>query len=115
CLPGTRVEILNRINQWIRDTPTAANRVLWIRGMAGRGKSTVASTVAHNWGSKGSGAIFHFRRGENALDGQFICALVRHLGRDLVPEVKNAILDCVRENEDIAKKRLEQQFKTLFV
>ncbi|KIO19612.1 hypothetical protein M407DRAFT_82582 [Tulasnella calospora MUT 4182] len=83
--------------------------------MAGRGKSTIASTVAHNWGSKGSCAIFHFRRGQHALDGQFLCALARQLGKDLVPKVKNAILDCVRNNEDIAKERLEQQFKTIFV
>ncbi|KAG8948884.1 hypothetical protein FRC04_009222 [Tulasnella sp. 424] len=115
CLPGTRVEILDRINKWIKNTSASAERVLWIRGMAGHGKSTIASTVAHMWASKGSCAIFHFRRGHNASDDQFICALVRQLGKGLVPEVKNAILDCVRENEDIIKERLDQQFKTLFV
>ncbi|KIO26408.1 hypothetical protein M407DRAFT_24370, partial [Tulasnella calospora MUT 4182] len=71
CLPGTRVEILNRISAWIKNTSPSADRVLWIRGMAGRGKSAIASTVAHEWASKGSCAIFHFRRGQNALDGQF--------------------------------------------
>lgn len=45
CLPGTRVEILERIDNWIRGGPKS-ERVLWIRGMAGRGKSTIASTVA---------------------------------------------------------------------
>ncbi|KIO28035.1 hypothetical protein M407DRAFT_231530, partial [Tulasnella calospora MUT 4182] len=115
CLPGTRVQIMERINTWIKDTSTSTERVLWIRGMAGRGKSAIASTVAHHWSSKGSCAIFHFRRGQNALDGRFICALARQLGKCLVPEVKNAILDCVRENEDIAKERLDQQFKILFV
>ncbi|KIO18687.1 hypothetical protein M407DRAFT_83648, partial [Tulasnella calospora MUT 4182] len=115
CLHGTRVETLERIDRWIKDTSDSAERVLWIRGMAGRGKSTIASTVGHRWASKGSCAIFHFRRGQNALDGQFICALARQLGKSLVPEVKNAILHCVKENEDIAKERLDQQFKTLFV
>lgn len=83
--------------------------------MAGRGKSTIASTVAHNWRSKGSCAIFHFRRGQNALDDQFVCALARQLGKSLVPEVKEAILDSVKENQDIAKERLNEQFKTLLV
>lgn len=83
--------------------------------MAGRGKSTIASTIAHNWASKGSCAIYHFRRGQNTSDDQFICALARQLGKGLVWEVKNAILDSVRENEDIAKERLDQQFKALFV
>ncbi|KIO27600.1 hypothetical protein M407DRAFT_23159, partial [Tulasnella calospora MUT 4182] len=115
CLPGTRVGILDRINAWIKDTSSSTERVLWIRGMAGRGKSAIASTVAQNWASKGSCAIFHFRRGQNALDGQFICALARQLGKGLVPEVKNAVLDCVRENEDIANERLDPQFRTLLV
>ncbi|KIO28557.1 hypothetical protein M407DRAFT_22295 [Tulasnella calospora MUT 4182] len=115
CLPGTRVDLLDRIDVWIKDTSPSAQPVLWIRGMAGRGKSAIASSVAHNWASKGSSAIFHFRRGQNALDDRFLCALARQLGKALVPEVKNAILDCVRENEDIAKERLEQQFKTIFV
>ncbi|KAG9041554.1 hypothetical protein FS837_012091, partial [Tulasnella sp. UAMH 9824] len=48
CLPGTRVEILERIDDWIRKAKSS-ERVLWIRGMAGRGKSTIASTVAVNW------------------------------------------------------------------
>ncbi|KAG8939950.1 hypothetical protein FRC04_005789 [Tulasnella sp. 424] len=69
--------------------------------MAGRGKSTIALTVAHSWASRGSCAIFHFRRGQNASDGQFICALARQLGKGLVPEV--------------AKERLDWQFKTLLV
>ncbi|KAG9034153.1 hypothetical protein FS837_002265, partial [Tulasnella sp. UAMH 9824] len=43
CLPGTRVEILEHIDNWIRGGANS-ERVLWIRGMAGRGKSTIAST-----------------------------------------------------------------------
>ncbi|KIO18776.1 hypothetical protein M407DRAFT_37041, partial [Tulasnella calospora MUT 4182] len=59
CFPGTRREVLKRINDWIRDA-SPANRVLWICGMAGRGKSTLASTVVHDWKSRASCAIFHF-------------------------------------------------------
>lgn len=108
------MEILDRIDEWIRDTSTYDERVFWIRGAAGRGKSTIASTVAHNWSSKGSCAIFCFRRGQHELDGQFLCTLSRQLGEDLVPEVRNAILDCVRENEDIARQPLDTKFETLF-
>ncbi|KIO28026.1 hypothetical protein M407DRAFT_72407, partial [Tulasnella calospora MUT 4182] len=115
CLPGTRTEILAQINDWVRDKSAATGPVLWISGKPGRGKSAIASTVAHYWSSKGSCAIFHFRRDQHALNGQFICSLARQLGQGLVPEVKKAILDCVEENEDIAKERLEQQFKILFV
>ncbi|KIO18897.1 hypothetical protein M407DRAFT_38245, partial [Tulasnella calospora MUT 4182] len=59
CFPGTRLEILKEIDEWIRDT-SSSNPVLWISGMAGRGKSTIASTVVHNWKCRASCAIFHF-------------------------------------------------------
>lgn len=114
CFPGTRVEVLNKIDSWIRDKSTS-DRVLWIRGMAGREKSTIASTVAHNWKHRASCAIFHFRRGQNTLNMRFICALARQLGTSLVPKVRGAVLDSVRENEDIADQRLDEQFKTLLV
>lgn len=112
CFPGTRVEILERIDSWIGDS---SDRVLWIRGMAGRGKSTIASTVVHSWKYRASCAIFHFRRGQSTLNARIICALARQLACSLVPEVRNAVLESVRENEDIADQRLKEQFETLFV
>ncbi|KAG8967742.1 hypothetical protein FRC05_001921 [Tulasnella sp. 425] len=114
CLEGTRVRTLERISAWIRDTSTSKN-VLWIRGMAGRGKSTIASTVAHQWKYQAASAIFHFRRGQNELDKRLVCALARQLGsNNLVPEVKDSILQSVQENEDIGQDRLRDQFQALF-
>ncbi|KAG8951747.1 hypothetical protein FRC04_005768 [Tulasnella sp. 424] len=114
CLEGTRVQTLERINAWIRNTSTSEN-VLWIRGMAGRGKSTIASTVAYHWKYQAASAIFHFRRGQNKLDKRLVCALARQLGsNDLVPEVKDSILRSVQENPDIQDERLREQFQALF-
>ncbi|KAG8992038.1 hypothetical protein FRB90_001111 [Tulasnella sp. 427] len=114
CFPGTRVAILDRVDRWIKD-PSINNRVLWISGMAGRGKSTIASTVFHGWKTGASCAIFHFRRGQSALNPRVFCALARQLGESLDPEVKGAVLESVKRHEDIADKRLEEQFETLFV
>ncbi|KAG8967065.1 hypothetical protein FRB90_010913, partial [Tulasnella sp. 427] len=114
CFPGTRVAILERVDSWIKD-PAVDSRVLWIRGMAGRGKSTIASTVVHNWKTRSSCAIFHFRRGQIALNARVVCALARQLGSTLSPQVKGAVLDALRENQDIVDKQLEEQFETLLV
>ncbi|KIO18379.1 hypothetical protein M407DRAFT_31956 [Tulasnella calospora MUT 4182] len=116
CFPGTRMEILKRIDVWIRDT-SLPNPVLWISGMAGQGKSTIASTVVHNWKCRASCAIFHFRRGQSTVNSRVICVVARQLGSSLVSEVKDAILESVRENEDIAGpgRRLDEQFETLLV
>ncbi|KAG9024220.1 hypothetical protein FS837_005444 [Tulasnella sp. UAMH 9824] len=114
CLKGTRVEILERINAWIKST-SSSEKVLWIRGMAGRGKSTIASTVAHHWKYQAATAIFHFRRGQNETDKRLVCALARQLGcSTLVPEVKEAILNSIREKPDIGQGRLRDQFLALF-
>ncbi|KAG9016697.1 hypothetical protein FRB90_002452 [Tulasnella sp. 427] len=114
CLPGTRTKILERIDEWIRDTKTS-ERVLWIRGTAGRGKSTIASTLAHRWRYRAACGIFHFRRGQNVLDQRLVCALARQLGRSAIPAVKESVLKSIKENEDIAQERLQEQFQTLFV
>ncbi|KIO30953.1 hypothetical protein M407DRAFT_68604, partial [Tulasnella calospora MUT 4182] len=114
CLPNTRVQILERIDTWIRSRKSSEN-VLWMRGMAGRGKSAIASTVAYRWRFNAATAIFHFRRGQKASDTGLVCALARQLGgNDLVPELKKPILEAVANDEDIGQKRLQDQFQKLF-
>ncbi|KAG8924413.1 hypothetical protein FRC01_011551, partial [Tulasnella sp. 417] len=114
CLPGTRVDILARINDWVKGD--RSERVFWLRGMAGRGKSAIASTVAYGWREqKASCALFHFRRGQTALSSRLVCALARQLICHGTPEVKEAVLQAVRDNRDVATMRLEDQFKILLV
>lgn len=112
CLLGTRVAILERIDHWIRGGKDS-KQVLWILGMAGRGKSTLASTVAHKWQSRASCAIFHFRRGQIELQKRLICALARQLGTCTASPVRHAILNSIRENKDIIHGFLETQFQFL--
>ncbi|KAG9016573.1 hypothetical protein FRB90_002980 [Tulasnella sp. 427] len=114
CFPGTRASILSSIDDWLKDQ-SEDSRVLWIGGMAGRGKSTIASTVVHNWKARGSCAIFHFRRGQTVLNSRVVCSLARQLGNSLNPVIRRAVVESVRQNRDIADKRLEEQFETLLV
>ncbi|KAG9014188.1 hypothetical protein FRB90_005554 [Tulasnella sp. 427] len=114
CFPGTRMSVLNTINDWLKDQ-SVDKRVMWIGGMAGRGKSTIASTVVHNWKARGSCAIFHFRRGQTVLNARVVCSLARQLGNSLDPAIRKAVVDTVRQNRDIADKCLEEQFETLLV
>ncbi|KAI1376722.1 hypothetical protein F4677DRAFT_459535 [Hypoxylon crocopeplum] len=44
CTEGTRVQILNYLQQWV-ESPTG-KPIVWLHGMAGTGKSTIARTVA---------------------------------------------------------------------
>ncbi|KIK31588.1 hypothetical protein CY34DRAFT_29667, partial [Suillus luteus UH-Slu-Lm8-n1] len=47
CLLGTRTDVISQITTWINDK-NAAQRVLWLSGPAGTGKSAIAHTIA-NW------------------------------------------------------------------
>ncbi|KAG8905457.1 hypothetical protein FRC01_008342, partial [Tulasnella sp. 417] len=114
CLPGTRVDILAQINEWVK--AENSERVFWLRGMAGRGKSAIASTVAYAWrDQKASCALFHFRRGQVALSSRLVRVLARQLICHGTPEVKEAVLQAVRDNRDVATMRLEDQFRILLV
>ncbi|KIO19725.1 hypothetical protein M407DRAFT_222263, partial [Tulasnella calospora MUT 4182] len=112
CLPGTRSAILERIDNWIRGGKES-KQVFSILGIAGRGKSTLASTVAYRWQDRAHCATFHFRRGQSELQKRLICALARQLGAHTASPVKHAILESIRENKDIAQGRLETQFQFL--
>jgi len=45
CLPGTRKEVLQKIEKWV-EAGSGVKRVLWLHGPAGAGKSAIAQTVA---------------------------------------------------------------------
>src|SRR5258708_22035385 len=44
CLKGTRKEVLLHIEQWLMDDKD--QRIFWLNGLAGTGKSTIAQTFA---------------------------------------------------------------------
>ena len=49
CTPGTRVRILRDITRWANDTSSESQRVYWLFGQAGSGKSTIAYTIARRF------------------------------------------------------------------
>jgi hypothetical protein len=67
CLPGTREHILSEIQTWISSAGEDVERVFWLSGTAGKGKSAIAHTIAdwfHECG--GPGAFFCFDRTREA-------------------------------------------------
>jgi hypothetical protein len=61
CLQGTQNGLLSEIKSWIRTTGEDVPRVLWLSGMAGKGKSYIAHTIT-SWSNElgGLGACFCF-------------------------------------------------------
>ncbi|KAJ6528162.1 hypothetical protein B0H19DRAFT_969271, partial [Mycena capillaripes] len=52
CAPGTRVEIQADIKQWLLLGSSTKERIFWITGIAGSGKSTLSATVVDNLGKQ---------------------------------------------------------------
>ncbi|KAJ6523902.1 hypothetical protein DFH09DRAFT_937604, partial [Mycena vulgaris] len=48
CYPGTRLEPLTEIKNWVSDFSTDALHFLWLTGEPGSGKSTIAATVCRD-------------------------------------------------------------------
>ena len=62
CLGGTRADVLQQLDDWLGDTQ--GQRVFWLNGLAGTGKSTIAQTFAEITFAEGRlGASFFCSRG----------------------------------------------------
>ena len=68
CLPGTRVDILREITDWIQESDSnSVKRVFWLYGLAGSGKSAIARTISEQYAGIGDpGSAFFFVRGDTA-------------------------------------------------
>jgi hypothetical protein len=59
---------LQKIDKWLHNSDPDTPPILWLNGMAGFGKSTIAQTVAERADKEGLlGASFFFSRGESEL------------------------------------------------
>ncbi|VDC05179.1 unnamed protein product [Peniophora sp. CBMAI 1063] len=60
CMPGTRLRILKDLQDWSRDPQ--AQKIYWMSGMAGTGKSAIARSFCH------------ILREDSMLGGSFFCS-----------------------------------------
>lgn len=116
CLPGTRTSILERIDQWTTDPQ--GERIFWLSGMAGTGKSTIARTLAHNLSErKQLGASFFFSRGrgDRGNASKFFTSIAYQLAfwdtenRALAPLIRKAF----DQHPDVAKRAKRDQWRYL--
>ncbi|KIK21039.1 hypothetical protein PISMIDRAFT_681748 [Pisolithus microcarpus 441] len=100
CLDGTRTEILQHMIDWIADSRIDAPRIMWLHDQAGRGKSTIAHTIAA-WikSAGGLGSCFCFARDRLAerREEKILTTIARDLA-DRDPAFRQALADIVSKD-----------------
>ncbi|KAL8996163.1 MAG: hypothetical protein Q9169_004272 [Polycauliona sp. 2 TL-2023] len=116
CLQDTRVDVLRQIMEWTADTSPQC--IFWLKGLAGTGKSTIATTVSSMLKTKSYPlATYFFERGHSDLSHvqKLIPTIVRQLAR-LSPAYCSFVLAAIKANPDVGSSAdLREQFETLLV
>ncbi|KAL5598574.1 uncharacterized protein BROUX77_006408 [Berkeleyomyces rouxiae] len=113
CLPDTRVELLQEIQNWASDSSTKS--LFWLNGMAGTGKSTISRTICQRLlKSDQLGASFFFKRGEADRGGlsRFVTTLAAQLVH-MHPSVSEHIKTAIDDDPGIHGKSTIEQFDKL--
>ena len=114
CLPGTRTRLLAKIIAWATESNVEndGKNVLWLHGMAGSGKSTIATTIAQHFDKlQRQGAYLFFQRATSTPS-----TVIRTLAHQLAlfdSALSSAVSECLRADPKIADKSLESQFEKL--
>ncbi|KAF7982288.1 hypothetical protein HWV62_28950 [Athelia sp. TMB] len=114
CLNGTRVDILESLIHDLTMLSPAAN-VIWLSGVAGAGKSTIATTIANYFHACHQlGAFLFFdRSGQSGPEG-----VLRTLAYQLAQynsSFRKAIRKAIRQDSRIIDRPLSSQFDELLV
>lgn len=117
CQPGTRVEVLERIHDWIRQPDSPC--LYWLNGLAGTGKSTIARTIAQYYHQETEGqstvASYFFSRDDDdaASAKNFVTTIVLQLADGGSKPLKQRIRGVLTDNQHIEQKALAVQWQKL--
>ncbi|OBT67626.1 hypothetical protein VE03_03802 [Pseudogymnoascus sp. 23342-1-I1] len=113
CLPGTRVDLLQKIYNWADGEDERC--IFWLNGLAGTGKSTISRTVALRYNEqKRLGASFFFSKDVRDVShaSKFFTSLAVQLA-ETIPSLQKQIYDAVAKQNNIANLSFLDQWRQL--
>ncbi|KAM6492677.1 hypothetical protein JOM56_012401, partial [Amanita muscaria] len=115
CHPGTRKNVLKRLRDWV-DNPNSTERIFWLHGPAGAGKSAIAQTIAHSYARpKVAASFFFFKSDVNRNDGNRLFTTLAYQLALSMPEIRDYIVNSLSERPDLPWTNPETQFEQLLV
>ena len=115
CLKGTRRDVLLQIEQWLTDKKD--QRVFWLNGLAGTGKSTIAQTfseITFADGKLGAG-FFCSRDFEDRSNLQTVFPTLAFQLAHRYPQFREQLLPVLKVNHDIERESLSSQLEKVIV
>ncbi|PNP85437.1 hypothetical protein FNYG_01266 [Fusarium nygamai] len=127
CLPGTQRHILQVLQEWTEDPH--GEMILWLEGMAGTGKTSIALTVASALEAREPftdtlkraskaflGASFFFSQGDTTRNNTFeLFRTIAWCLADISPEFGLHVTNAIRDNPGIQTKVPLQQLQKLII
>ncbi|KAF8996367.1 hypothetical protein BDQ17DRAFT_1284567 [Cyathus striatus] len=114
CHPDTRKRVIEEIMKWV-NMPDSENRIMWLNGAAGIGKSAIAQTIAEALKNTLISSFFFSRTSTSTGrdDGtRVIPTIVYHLAIRM-PQARSLILEEVMRDPAIFQHSMEEQLKSL--
>ena len=114
-MKGTREEVLKDIDDWFANEE--GQRVFWLNGLAGTGKSTIAQSLAETSSENGKlGASFFCSRDfEDRSDLQKILPTLAFQLAFRYPHFRQKLLDVMKEGPHVGHESLCSQMEKLLV
>ncbi|KAM6499231.1 hypothetical protein JOM56_004739, partial [Amanita muscaria] len=113
CHPGTRITVLKQLRDWF-DNPNATDRISWLYGPAGAGKSAIAQTIADEYKKRGVAATFFFYRSDASRNnGNRLFPTIAWQLAFSIPPTKDFIVHALNETPHLPTQAVELQFEQL--
>ena len=116
CLPGTRVNILNNLfDSLTNPNASSGHNIIWFRGPAGSGKSTILNTINRHLSELRRRGAFLFWDRNDPLNGDPL-RVIRTLASQLAdfnPTFAAKLAARIERSPDIATSALDMQFQHL--
>src|SRR6266576_291536 len=115
CHPKTREKVLKIITDWI-DGSFPRQRIMWLNGPAGAGKSAIAQTIAERYKDSRLAASFFFLRNttDRGVADRLFVTLAWQLGAS-IPETRPHVESALKAERLLHTKSIDIQFDRLVV